>query len=138
MRYAGFWRRFFAYFIDVIIINVLCYIFGALIGILFLQNTKITPEIELYANVLSLFIVWWYYAISESSEWQATLGKRAIGIIVTGANGEKISFGKATVRHFGKLLSVLLLLIGVIMIGITEKKQGLHDKIAQCLVVVKD
>jgi uncharacterized RDD family membrane protein YckC len=48
--------------------------------------------------------------------------------------GNKISFGRATGRYFGKLLSAFILLIGYIMAGFTEKKQALHDIIAGTLV----
>ena len=56
-------------------------------------------------------------------------------VSVTDANGNPISFGRATGRHFGKIISALTLLIGYIMAGFTEKKQALHDMIAGCLVV---
>jgi uncharacterized RDD family membrane protein YckC len=52
-------------------------------------------------------------------------------------NGEKISFGKATGRYFGKIISGMILCIGYIMAGFTEKKQALHDMMAGCLVVRK-
>ena len=56
-------------------------------------------------------------------------------IIVTDEAGNRISFGKATGRHFGKILSALILYIGYIMIAFTGKKQGLHDILAGTLVV---
>jgi len=73
----------------------------------------------------------------ESSSRQATLGKMAVGIIVTDLEGNKISFGRATARHWAKVISGLTLFIGYIMTGFTAKKQALHDMIAECLVVVK-
>lgn len=54
---------------------------------------------------------------------------------VTDLQGEPVSFARATGRHFGKILSTLMLLIGYLMVGFTEKKQALHDKVAGCLVV---
>ena len=60
-----------------------------------------------------------------------------LGIKVTDLNGRRIGFGKATGRHFGRLLSMAIFLIGCIMIAFTEKKQGLHDEMAGCLVVNK-
>jgi uncharacterized RDD family membrane protein YckC len=54
---------------------------------------------------------------------------------VTDMNGNKIGFGKASGRHFGKILSGMILSIGYIMAAFTEKKQALHDKMAGCLVV---
>jgi uncharacterized RDD family membrane protein YckC len=76
-----------------------------------------------------------YFAITESSAWQATLGKKAVGIIVTDLDGNRISFGKALGRLFAKIISAIILYIGFFMAGFTEKKQGLHDMIAGTLVV---
>ena len=78
---------------------------------------------------------WLYYALMESSSFQATIGKRALGLKVTGMNGEPISFGTASIRYFGKILSHLIFSIGYIMAAFTEKKQALHDMLAGCLVI---
>lgn len=86
-------------------------------------------------SVLGTLIYWVYFAAMESSASQATIGKQAMGLMVTDLDGRPISFLRATGRHFGKYLSGCLLLIGYIMIFFTEKKQGLHDIIAGCLVV---
>ncbi len=73
----------------------------------------------------------------ESSPQQATLGKMALGLKVTDLRGEPISFGKATGRYFGKFVSELILYVGFMMAGWTEKKQALHDIMAGTLVVKK-
>jgi len=58
-----------------------------------------------------------------------------VGLKVTDENGERIGFGKANVRYWSKFLSFLILYVGFVMVAFTEKKQGLHDKIAGTLVV---
>jgi uncharacterized RDD family membrane protein YckC len=73
----------------------------------------------------------------ESSSRQATLGKMALGIVVTDMDGKRISFGRAVGRNLGKIISQIILFIGFLMVAFTQKKQGLHDIIANCLVVVK-
>jgi uncharacterized RDD family membrane protein YckC len=75
-----------------------------------------------------------YFAILESSVWQATLGKRALGVVVTDLSGDRISFGRATGRHFAHYLSAIFL-IGFLVQPFTAKRQALHDKIAGTLVV---
>jgi uncharacterized RDD family membrane protein YckC len=87
-------------------------------------------------GLMSVSIIgsWAYYALMESSSMQATLGKKALGMIVTDLEGRRVSLGKATGRFFGKILSGLILGIGYIMIGFTERKQGLHDMLAGTLV----
>ena len=86
---------------------------------------------------LWLAIQWLYFALMESSKNQATLGKMALGLRVTDLNGNRISFGKATGRYFGKILSSMTLLIGYIMAAFTAKKQALHDFVAGTLVLSK-
>jgi uncharacterized RDD family membrane protein YckC len=67
----------------------------------------------------------------------ATIGKMALGIKVTDLNGERITFGRATGRYFGKILSGLTLCIGYIIAGFSQQKQALHDILAKTLVVNK-
>ena len=61
----------------------------------------------------------------------------AMDIIVTDLHGNRVSFGRATGRYFAKIISSIILFIGYLMIAFTEKKQGLHDIIAETLVEVK-
>ncbi len=83
---------------------------------------------------LQAVLVWLYFAGMEASGG-ATFGKMALQLRVARSDGKTIGFGRASVRHFSKLLSVLAAGIGLLMIGITERKQGLHDKIAGCVVI---
>ncbi len=123
VTYAGFWRRFAASFIDGIILFIP----------ILLINLMFTYAGWLLGTVAS----WLYYALMESSERQATLGKQLLNIMVTDISGNRITFGRATGRHFAKIISGLTLSIGYIMAGFTEKKQALHDMIADCLVLKK-
>jgi len=141
--YAGFWKRFLAYIIDLFIIILVSFAIGLAFGLLLLAaGVEPSDEYSGFFDIadIALFLfnttlIWIYYAEMESSSTQATLGKMAVGIKVTDLHGNRIGFGKATGRHFGKIISSLILLIGYAMIAITEKKQGLHDMMAGCLVV---
>lgn len=139
--YAGFWTRFCAAFIDGFIVNILNFGVGFVIGIVIAvmagQQGGAAEFAQVIGGVAGLVVQWLYSAIQESSEAQATIGKKALGIIVTDVNGERLSFGRATGRHFAKIPSAMICLIGFIMAGFTEKKQALHDMIAGCLVVRK-
>ncbi|MCI1695779.1 RDD family protein [Aneurinibacillus aneurinilyticus] len=144
--YAGFWKRFLAAFIDGLIVGIpiyiviipLSFIFGAAIySDPYANDETANGIVALFQIVVFIFasiVSWLYFALMESSKKQATLGKRALGIKVTTIDGERISFGKATGRYFGKILSSIFL-IGYIMAGLTGKKQGLHDIMAGCLVI---
>lgn len=132
--YAGFWKRFAAYIIDFFVLFIPSFIIGFTIGMTY-GNILTTDELEGLNNLVGIVISWLYWAVMESSPKQATLGKMALGIKVTNLNGERISFARASGRFFGKIVSSLLLFIGFIMIAITKKKQGLHDKMAGTLIV---
>ncbi len=123
-QYAGFWKRFVAAFID---------------GLIWFIPSIVFHKVFSYFGgwLTGLITSWLYYALMESSTRQATLGKQALGIIVTDMQGNRISFNQATGRYFAKLISGFILCIGYIMAGFTEKKQALHDIIANCLVVSK-
>jgi uncharacterized RDD family membrane protein YckC len=84
-----------------------------------------------------LVIALLYYAGFESSKRMGTPGKMAMGLIVVGYDGKRISFLRALLRYIGKVVSSMILCIGYLMIGFTEKKQGLHDMIAKTYVIIK-
>jgi uncharacterized RDD family membrane protein YckC len=86
-------------------------------------------------KIITQAIAWIYEAWMTSSDRQATVGKMAVGLKVTDLNGQRISFARATGRHFAKILSAMVLFIGYIMAAFTERKQGLHDILAGTLVV---
>jgi uncharacterized RDD family membrane protein YckC len=91
-----------------------------------------------FGVVALIAAVWLYYALFESSTWQATPGKKVLGLFVTDLNGNRISFAHASGRFFAKLISGLIPFgIGYMMAGFTAKKQALHDLIAGCLVLRK-
>jgi uncharacterized RDD family membrane protein YckC len=154
--YAGFWLRFVAYVIDYIIIWVVqSFIFVPILGIFGfsfasqLNNADALTDAEAIGLVgsmmammgatmfLSLAISLLYWTLLESSKMQATVGKLALGLKVTDENGNKLDFVKALVRNLCKIISGMILCIGYIMAGFTDKKQGLHDMIAKTLVVRK-
>ena len=95
-----------------------------------------------FASSLALFVGasvlagWLYYAYFESSEWQGTVGKKVMNLVVTDLEGNRLTFGRASGRYFARYITKLIPLgIGFILAGITEKKQALHDMIASCLVL---
>lgn len=135
-EYAGFWRRAVAWVLDMLVLGIAAGLVSGLIGGLIGASISSADE-QTLSRVVVLIVSWLYYALMESSSWQATLGKRALGITVTDLQGNRISFGRATGRHWAKVLSGLILGIGYLMAGFTERKQALHDQVANCLVAKK-
>lgn len=134
-EYAGFWIRVAAYIIDYIILSVFYWILTAIFIADFATSGSVSLLIGLYGMIFVVNIL--YYTLMESSERQATLGKMAVGIKVGNANGERISFGNALGRLLAKIISGIILCIGYMMVGWDDKKQGLHDKIADTYVFYK-
>lgn len=153
--YAGFWLRFVAAIIDGLILlavrKILFLPFGIRTGMgmgmggIFRGGRQpqdlsaLMPMLGLMFRIaiISALIQWLYFSLMESSVWQATLGKKALGLTVTDPEGRRISFGRATGRYFAKILSTLTIGIGYLMAGFTAKKQALHDMIAGTLVLRK-
>ena len=126
-RYAGFWIRLLAYFIDAIILGAISF-----------PLVRVLASMEIgdhSTNILSIAISWMYFAVFESSGWMASPGKKALGLIVTDEQGMRLSIGRATRRYFAKILSALILGLGFVMVAFTARKQGLHDKIFHTLVL---
>lgn len=152
VEYAGFWLRFLALLIDNVVLGLGFVLI--MIPLIFLTGLhevlgQFHPDEELNDTGIfalmgfvfllataSLVLTWLYHALMESSEWQATLGKKALGLVVTDMAGQRVSFARSTGRHFGKIITNMVpLFIGYIMAGFTAKKQALHDMLAGCLVL---
>jgi uncharacterized RDD family membrane protein YckC len=153
VAYAGFWLRFVAFLIDGVVALVAFVIL--LIPLFILTGagavlSKIGSDEDISDNVgaalgfgfilgfigIILVVSWLYYALSESSAWQATLGKKMLNLKVTDMSGQPISFGRASGRFFARIITKLIPLgIGYMLAGFTEKKQAIHDMIASCLVL---
>ena len=131
--YAGFWKRVVATILDGVatsFILIAVQLVSALLGIVL--PTVITGGLY---GLSAIVVVALYYPLFESSKLQATPGKYILEIQVINSTGGKISFLQALGRYFAKILSYMLLAIGFIMAAFTEKKQGLHDMIANTYVV---
>jgi uncharacterized RDD family membrane protein YckC len=145
IAYAGFWLRVFAWIIDIFLLSIFV---GIFILNPLMPRAGISPENPwamfnsnsrqvLAINLLVLMVQWCYFALLESSAWQASFGKRLLGIYVTDAQGKRISFARASGRYFAMIVSTLTLGFGYVMGAFTPKKQMLHDMIADCLVLKK-
>lgn len=143
IRYGGFWIRVVAFIIDAIIVRTLAWPIGLVFGLGGLAGTFAGfPHRGILLHLLGggvlavviIFGSWLYEALMLSSPYQATLGKMIFGMKVTDLYGNRISFARATGRHFAKWLSWATAGIGFIMVAFTQRKQGLHDLLAETLV----
>ena len=116
--YAGFWHRFLAYLIDFIILAVIYFILTL---------------IPIIGWIIGIFFGWLYFAIQHSSSKRSTLGMRALDITINDENLDKIGFWRATGNYLVVGISVMILFIGLIMIGFTSRKQGLHNLVSRTI-----
>lgn len=144
--HAGFWRRFAAYSLDSLILTIPFLIVFGLLGYL---SFRAAMSGESPGGMIFLFYFlayvgaivgsWLYFAKFESGVNQATPGKRIMGLKVTNASGERITFGRATGRFFGKIVTGIIPFgIGWMMAGFTGRKQALHDMMASTCVVFRE
>jgi uncharacterized RDD family membrane protein YckC len=152
VEYAGFWLRLVALVIDNLILGLSFFL--VVIPLIFLTGFRrffdefrpgeALNEVGIFmligffflAATGALVLTWLYHALMECSEWQATAGKKALGLMVTDMSGQRVSFGRATGRHFGKIITNMVpAFIGYMLAGFTQKKQALHDMLAGCLVL---
>jgi uncharacterized RDD family membrane protein YckC len=160
IAYAGFWLRFVAAIIDGLVlgipVGILVFMSIASMIPTFIHTAQSNPQDPRAAMVFVAAILpriffliilalaggWLYWGLMESSAWQATLGKKALGLYVTDLSGNRPTFGRASGRYFaGRGISYvpsiggLYFLVDCIVAGFTERKQALHDMIAGCLVL---
>jgi uncharacterized RDD family membrane protein YckC len=143
--YAGFWLRAVASLIDaVIIVSVLgpvallyptAFFKVPLTTTISLASMTPTSQFTPLAIVILNLVQLLYFAMFESSAWQATPGKRILRLYVTDLNGRPLTFVRAAMRNCAKIISSLTFMVGYILAGFTKKKQALHDILAGCLVM---
>jgi len=146
--YGGFWRRAAAQMLDAMVVGIpLAIIIGVLIGLFAMIGVGAASgdNANMFAALagggmllvqLGFFLVMWiYFAKSESGPKQSTIGKRLVGLYVESADtSQRISFGRASGRFFGKIVSQIILYIGYIMVAFTGRRQALHDMLAGTVV----
>ncbi|HEX5172505.1 MAG TPA: RDD family protein [Cyclobacteriaceae bacterium] len=152
--FAGFWLRFVAFIIDSIVLSVVYLIllqpfFSSVLPVGYDEWKEIGPQGGVwgfslwaysylgYPELFLVVIAILYHTLMESSKYQASLGKLALELKVTDVKGDKLSVAKALVRNASKVISSLTIMIGYLMAGVTQRKQALHDIIADALVVKK-
>ncbi len=160
--YAGFWWRVLAWFLDTVILGLADALIGLATGLrqvgtrfdpsggdaataaaftpAMAQGTHFAMPGHLHLqggglSLVSLVLAIGYFVLLESSRWQATLGKRVCRLRVSDLDGRRIGIGRALGRYLGKFVSALLLGIGFLMVGWTRRSQGLHDLMADTLVM---
>ena len=148
--YAGFWIRLAAYLIDGLILSTVGSIVGGTIGgavggLMALSSTTGGSDEAAVASVLGLTGVLMLVSVAIGAAYYivlpvvagATPGKLIVGLEIVNADFRRIGYGSATLRWLGYIVSGIVLYIGFVWIGVDDRKQGWHDKLASTYVVRK-
>jgi len=135
-RYAGFWIRFCAAFLDGIIVRIIQMPIAFLLGIVIAQTEAAGPLIFVANYVLSISIAIGYYVLFWGHpRYQATPGKMACRLRLISMEGPRVTYLRALGRYFAYMLSGMLLCIGFLMCIWDDQKRCLHDHICNTRVV---
>lgn len=133
-EYVGFWRRLLAFVLDYLLLDLALSLIEVVLQLtgIFVFSSQVLFGSQF---VLRLLANWLYFSVLESSPWQASVGKRILGIVVTDLNGKKLSWGRAATRELCKFLSSFPLGAGFLKIGFSPEKRALHDSLAGTIVI---
>lgn len=122
--YGGFWRRGIALTVDCMLVTAFTLIMHDITGYIW------------EAYWAAVYVI--YLSAFESSPWQASLGKRIMGVKVIDEHGDRVSIAQAFGRNIGKIASLAVLGFGFIWAAFSDRKQAWHDSIARTYIVDED
>ena len=133
IRFAGFWMRFWAYLLDLIVIGS---IERLIINPLFRILEIPLAEFNMFApiSIASAFIFYLYFVLM-TKYFNQTLGKMVFGLRVVDLKSGKLSWGTILFREWiGRFISATIV-VGYIVVAFLPKKQGLHDLFTDTSVI---
>jgi len=136
--FASFWIRLGAYAIDqgfcllatFVAANVLLTIAAAIWG--FEASRDYVLDHGYVADAVALLTVLAYQAYFLAGPWQATPGKRMLGVYVIRADGARVDAAIAVLRY---LCFMILAPVGFLTIFWTQERKALHDMVCGTRVV---
>lgn len=134
-NYSPVYRRAFAFILDRILFFILAYYS---IKFTFLWNKM--EEVMNFLILLYIFLFIPLTIYAESSKFQGGIGKYLLKIKVVNLEGKRITYKTAFFRQFFRELysmSIIIPLIALILASFDKRKQFLHDKVVNTLVVLK-
>lgn len=109
--------RTVAYFIDAVILAVLSAVPVTLAYLLSLPNRNSDFSLATALGVMAAYLIpFVYYTVLPASSYQATYGKRAMGLKIVTLQGERLSKAQAFIRI---LLMMLLPIAGLVAISLS-------------------
>jgi uncharacterized RDD family membrane protein YckC len=143
LRYASFETRLVAFILDLIVLAS-CFALFVAFGLLqlllrsdFGDNDPPDQAFYVFAIILLLYFVPFVplYFVGLWTWRGQTLGKMAVAIRIVRSDGRSVDVGAALLRLIGYLFSALLFFAGFVMIAFDRQRRGLHDRLADTIVV---
>lgn len=132
LKEAGFWLRLRATLLDGIVLLILV----SFLALFLYVSAYVLPIISIDMGLIFFVVISLLYnPLMESSKSQGSLGKQVFNLKVVDKEGERLTFLHALIRFAAKILSLALFFAGFIMIGLSDKKEGLHDMIVKTAVI---
>lgn len=122
--YVSVWKRLWAFLIDLAVFAVIFWALAQLMD-------------EFTVSLVLLVIIWLYYALLESSPWQASLGKRVMGLKVVDKRGRRLTFWKATKRMLSRIVTNFTFYFGFFTAAFDKHRETLHDRLSKSVVISK-
>lgn len=144
MRYAGFMRRLFAFFIDIFLIIAIYLLFfmtiifhvpSILALLAFKMDFQFVKMLFLYIFGTYPFLYIAYFTFCHGLTGTSP-GKALFKIKLVTASGEDIGYLRALIRAFASILSALFLFAGYFAMFLDERKRTWHDRIAKTIAIV--
>ncbi|HLL60374.1 MAG TPA: RDD family protein [Candidatus Nitrosocosmicus sp.] len=142
-KYAGFWRRFFAYNIDAMLITLVVYTLLFLLGenpfkYLKQNNTASLQHFNIHSILISYILPLFYFAYFWVNHDGQTPGKSLLAIQILKKDKAKITYLTALLRYIGSLISAVIFWLGYLWMLWDKDNQTWHDKIANTVIVKTD
>lgn len=133
IAYAGFWMRFWAYLLDLIVIGSINRIIINPIFRFF--DLSLTDSGMFAAHSIATAITYYLYFVLMTKFFQQTLGKMVFGLKVIDLTGGSLTWSTILFREFiGRFISKVII-VGFLLVAFLPKKQGLHDVFADTTVI---
>lgn len=134
--YATFGDRLIAYLIDALLLAGIWYAISIPLFLALGVDDETSPRLVGGVSLIcSIVIRATYHAVLDSSRWQGTVGKQALGIKVVDLDGQRIGWARALGRYFASLLSTIVIYMGYLAATSDRQVRTWHDRLAQTLVV---
>jgi uncharacterized RDD family membrane protein YckC len=134
--YAGFWMRFWAYLLDLLVIasinQLLIYPVFRFLDFSIIKENMFAP-----ISILTALTMYVYFVLMTKF-FRQTIGKMVFGLKVVDCKNNSLSWSTVLFREvIGKFISKTIFFVGFLVIAFAPKNQGIHDMFADTSVILE-